>query len=108
MASLTENWSISDYMVHFQQEVDRAAEPRFKDKFKDLASEINQLDVEFMNKTKGCDKNVDDLIDRFHSLTGRLGYCERPRGYEKDCDVLYRDVESAIGMVRDLRKSCTS
>lgn len=108
MASRSENWSISDYLVHFEKEVDLAVEPRFKEKFKDLAAEIEQLDVEFMSKTKGCGKEVDDLIDRFHSLTGRLGYCERPRGYEKDCDVLYRDVEAAIGMVREFRKSCSS
>ena len=107
MASRMENWSIGDYLKHFEKEVDLAAEDRFKVQFKALAHELEELDSEFLKETKGCSKELDPIFDQLHSLAGRLRYCETPRGFEKDCNILYGDVDKAIKAVSDFRKSCS-
>lgn len=108
MASRMDNWSVSDYLHHFEKEVERAAEARFKKKFAELAAELELLDSEFLKASKGCAKGIDPLIDQLYSLAGRLGYCEHPRGYEEECDKLYRDVDRAISSVRSFRDVCTT
>lgn len=106
MASKTDQWSVGDYLNHFVKEIDLAAEDRFKEQFRKLTKELESLDAEFLKETKGCSKGIDPLIDSMHSLVGRLGYCERPRGFEKDCDKLYKDVAETVEKVHKFRESC--
>jgi hypothetical protein len=107
MASRTENWSIGDFLSHFEKAIDRAVDQRFKDKFHALAGELELLDTEFLKEQKGCGTPLDALIDKLQSLTGRLGYCEHPRGFEAECDTLYRDVDAAVKSVSEFRLSCS-
>lgn len=107
MTSGMETWTISDFLDHFEKEVERAAEERFKVMFKELTAELSLLDAEFMTKKIGCGGDLDGILELFHSISGRLGYCERPRGFERDCDHLYADVEAAVNRVKNFRNSCT-
>lgn len=101
------DWSVGEYLSHFEKEIVRASEERFKTAFKELAGELMLLDSQFMTQSKGCGTDLDNVLELFHSLSGRLGYCERPRGFEKDCDKLYADVQKAIERVRTFRNTCT-
>ena len=108
MATMTENWSVGDYLSHFEKEITRAVEPRFKEQFKELAGELEHLDSEFLLESAGCGAGLDPILEQLHSLAGRLGYCERPRGFEKECDLLFGDVQKAIGTVKKFRSTCST
>lgn len=102
-----ESWTIGDFLSHFEREIERAKEQRFKDVFRTLTAELSLLDAEFLKEKKGCGEPLEVLLDRLHSLAGRLGYCERPRGYEAECEALYGDVDDTVRSVRQFRQSCS-
>lgn len=108
MAGKMDTWSIADFLGHFENEIDAAVEERFKDQFKALAGELELLDTEFMDKKRGCGGSIEKILDSLHSIAGRVRYCEAPRGFEKDCDVLYGDVSKAVDLVRDFRAGCSA
>lgn len=107
MATATGNWKASDYLVQFEKAIERSEAPRFKEAFKTLAGELSLLDAEFLAEGMGCSKNLDDLLEAFHSIYGRIGYCEKPRGFERECDTLYKDVALAVELVQRFRTSCS-
>lgn len=107
MASATDDWKTGDYLVHFEKAAEKSAEEKFRKAFSSLAGELSLLDAEFLAEGMGCSKNLDDLLETFHSIYGRIGYCEKPRGFERECDTLYKDVALAVELVQRFRKSCT-
>ena len=51
----------------------------------------------------------DDLsavMEELQGIAARDRYCNRPRGFEQDCETLYRDVDLAIDHVREVRSCC--
>lgn len=107
MATTTENWKAEDYLVQFEKAIERASDEKFKEVFRELAGELSLLDAEFLAEGVGCNKNLDDLLEIFHSIYGRIGYCERPRGFERECETLYKDVALAVELVQRFRTSCS-
>ena len=53
MASRTEGWTVGDYLNHFVKEIDLAVEDRFKEQFRKLTGELEQLDAEFLYDAHG-------------------------------------------------------
>ena len=106
MATKTEMWDVGDYCSHFLHEAEKSSDETFKSKFKSLAHELESMDAEFMRETAGCGRELGTLIEECHSLAGRLGYCESPRGFEGTCDELYRDVDSTIEHARSMNERC--
>lgn len=108
MAGVSDSWTVGDFLKHFEAEIDRAVEERFKVMFRQLTAEMSLLDAEFMTQKTGCGGDLDNILTLLHSISGRLGYCERPRGFERDCDRLFADVEAAVDRVKKFRQSCST
>ena len=107
MASRTAEWTLRDFLAHFEEEIGRAEELRFREQFRELTDELSLLDAEFMKQKKGCGAPLEAVIDRLHSIAGREAYCERPRGFQAERHRLHDDVDEAIRRVREYRRSCT-
>ncbi len=107
MTKKVDEWSIGDYLEHFVKEAEKSDDKRFLLAFEGLAEQLELLDSEFIKETRGCSAGLAPLFDRLHSIAGRLGYCERPRGFESECDDLYAEVEKAVEEARAFRVSCT-
>jgi hypothetical protein len=45
-------------------------------------------------------------MGELQTLAGRAGYCRRPRGFERECDDLFHEVDEVIGRIASLRETC--
>lgn len=46
------------------------------------------------------------LMEDLPWIAAKMGYCAEPRGFEKECEELYRRLGQAIDRVNALRDSC--
>lgn len=106
MSVKTENWDAGDFYKAFEQAAERAADEKFSKQFRDLAKAIEPLQREFEKESIRCSKNTAKLVEHLDWVAAKMGYCEKPRGFEKECEALSRKINEAIGEVDTLRKTC--
>ena len=68
--------------------------------------ELESLDAQFLRENTECTTQIPHLMEELHSLAGRLGYCETDRGFHRDCELLYADVDTVVDEVQSLDRSC--
>ena len=106
MAVRMEDWDPSDFYVAFQDAAKKAREEKFRKKFEALAAAIEPLQREFERETVKCGAGTVSLMEDLQWIAAKMGYCEAPRGFEKECEQLYERVGQAIDKVTRLRESC--
>ncbi len=106
MATQMKNWDIGDYANHFLHEAENSQEGQFQESFHRLGGELESLDAQFLRENTECTTQIPHLMEELHSLAGRLGYCETDRGFHRDCELLYADVDTVVDEVQSLDRSC--
>jgi hypothetical protein len=101
-----ENWDAADFGRHFRGRAETSPDAAFKEKFGALAAALEPMGREFCRETAACGKNLTSVMEELQAIAGREGYCERPRGFESECDTLYQEVDRAISHVGSLRDVC--
>ncbi|PLX41420.1 MAG: hypothetical protein C0608_05655 [Deltaproteobacteria bacterium] len=106
MASKYERWEVGDYMKHFLTKAKKTKEELFREKFNALGENLEHLDVEFMRENSWCGADLGELMGELHNIAAELGYCEVDRGYGRECERLYAEVDAAIEKTRQLEERC--
>lgn len=101
-----ENWDAGDFALNFRKAVHASPDETFKREFGALAESLGSLDTEFFRETSGCGNQLSSVLDEVRSISGRMGYCERDRGFDNDCSGLYGDVRRAVTSVESLESAC--
>jgi hypothetical protein len=101
-----ENWEASDFALSFRRAAQSSSDPSFKREFGALADSLGALETEFFRETSGCGNQLSSVLDEMRSISGRMGYCQRDRGFESDCNALYGEVRQAVGSVDALENAC--
>lgn len=101
-----ENWDAGDFALNFRRAVQASHDETFKTEFGALADSLGSLDTEFFRETSGCGHQLSSVLDEVRSISGRMGYCERDRGFDNDCNALYGEVRRAITSVEALDSAC--
>ena len=100
------NWDAADYQHEFRRLAAEATDPLFREKFNALADQLEPLGREFIRETAYCGHDLSAVMEELQAIAARDRYCHRPRGFERECDTLYRDVDRAIERVREVRGCC--
>lgn len=106
VAKRMESWDAGDFGRCFRGAAARSTDDTFRKTFSALAETLEPMDREFCKETVGCGRNLSAVLDEVQSIAARMGYCERPRGFEGDCRQLYQDVARVTDRVEALRQSC--
>jgi len=106
MSVKTENWDVGDFYQAFEQAAERAADEKFSKQLRDLARAIEPLQREFEKESIRCSKDTAKLLELLDGVAAEMGYCEKPRGFEKECGELSRKITKAIDEVETLRQTC--
>jgi hypothetical protein len=101
-----DSWDAADFGRHFRNVASSSPDETFRQKFGALGAQVEAMDAEFCRETANCGRNLASVMGELESIAGREGYCTYPRGYERDCDALYQDVDRAISHVGSLRETC--
>ncbi|NTU60679.1 MAG: hypothetical protein HGA98_06435 [Deltaproteobacteria bacterium] len=101
-----ENWEAGDFAQSFRKASAASSDPTFKRELGALADALGSLDTEFFRETSGCGNQLSAVLDEMGSIGGRMGYCQRDRGFESDCRELYGDVRRAVESVESLESAC--
>ena len=101
-----ENWDAGDFAENFRKAASTSTDETFKREFGALAYELGSLDTEFFHGTTGCGNQLSSTLEDLRSISGRMGYCQRDRGFESDCRELYGQVQRAVGSVQALENAC--
>jgi len=99
-------WDASDYQQEFRRLASTSTDSLFREKFNALADQLEPLGREFIRETADCGHDLSAVMEELQGIAARDRYCNRPRGFEHDCETLYRDVDRAIDHVRDVRSCC--
>jgi hypothetical protein len=102
----TQNWEASDFCREFKKIAVTSPDEMFREKFGALAAELEPLEREFIREKFGCGGNMDAVLEEMQHIAARSGYCSKPRGFERDCQTLYQEVDQAIAHLRSLREGC--
>jgi len=100
------NWEAADYQREFRRLAGEAGDDRFREKFHALADQLEPLGREFIRETATCGHDLSAVMAELQGIAARERYCNRPRGFERECDTLYGDVDRAIEHVREVRSCC--
>jgi hypothetical protein len=106
VAKRTENWDAGDFYREFRKVASQASDEVFREKFNALAVELEPLGREFIIGKVGCGRNLDSVMEEVQAIGARSGYCEKPRGFERECQSLYHEVDKTITDLRALREAC--
>ncbi|MBI5015530.1 MAG: hypothetical protein HZB55_08555 [Deltaproteobacteria bacterium] len=101
-----QDWEAGDFSQHFRKLAAASKEKQFQERFAALAGALEPLDREFFRETARCGRDLTAVVENLQRIAGREGYCDRPRGFDTDCEVLYRDVDHVIARVGSLREGC--
>ncbi len=101
-----ENWEVSDFHHEFRSLAQKSTDEAFRTKFNALADELEPFGREFIHETAGCSHDLGAVVEELHGIAARDRYCDRDRGFEQECESLYRDVDRAIEHVREVRGAC--
>lgn len=101
-----ENWDARDFAQNFRKAAQSSTDDSFRREFGALADSLSSLDTEFFRETSGCGSQLSGVLDEMRAISGRMGYCERDRGFQNDCQELYGQVRRAIGSVEALENAC--
>jgi hypothetical protein len=102
----TANWDAGDFYQEFRKLARNSTNEVFREKFNALAVELEPLGREFIREQVGCGRNLDSVLEEVQLIAARSGYCDEPRGFDQECEALYRDVDRAISDLRSLREGC--
>lgn len=100
------SWEAADYQREFRRMARNSGDEAFRDKFHALADELEPLGREFIRETAACGHDLGEVLEELQGIAARERYCDRPRGFEQECETLYREVDRAIGRVREVRGCC--
>lgn len=100
------NWEASDYQREFRRMATETNDRQFREKFGALASQLEPMGREFIRETASCGHDLGAVMQELQGIAARERYCSRPRGFEQECESLYRDVDQAIEHVREVRSCC--
>jgi hypothetical protein len=100
------NWEASDYQSEFRRLAGASSDAAFREKFNALADQLEPLGREFIRESASCGHDLSAVMDELQGIAARERYCDRPRGFERECEILYGDVERAIQHVQEVRTCC--
>ncbi|MEW6488254.1 MAG: hypothetical protein AB1578_10130 [Thermodesulfobacteriota bacterium] len=106
MAKRMEDWDAGQFYAAFHGAAEKAADAKFREKFEALAKAIEPLQREFARQTAKCGPEIGSLMEDLQWIAAKMGYCEKPRGFERECEDLYRRLCQAIAKVNSLRDTC--
>lgn len=106
MAKRMEDWDAGQFYVAFREAADMAVDEKFQKKFSTLAQAIEPLQREFARETAACGTEMASLMEDLQWIAAKMGYCAKPRGFEKECAALYQKLEEAVAKVNGLRGTC--
>ncbi len=101
-----ENWDAGDFSRSFRSAASDSLDSLFKEKFAALANALEPMGREFCKETVSCGRSLASTMEDVQSIAARGGYCSSPRGFEKDCESLYHDVDQTISKIESLRDKC--
>ncbi len=101
-----EQWEVGDFQHEFRNLARSSSDEAFCGKFHALADELEPFGREFIRETAGCGRDLGALVEELHGIAARDRYCDRDRGFDQECESLYRDVDRTIEHVRQVRGAC--
>lgn len=101
-----ESWEVSDFQHEFRSLAEKSSDETFRTKFSALADELEPFGREFIHESAGCGHDLSAMVEELHGIAARDRYCDRDRGFQKECESLYHDVDRAVGHAQQLRSTC--